>query len=84
MTDAEVLDFLRTRFAKIDERLDDITFRFDEMTHRLSLLEMGQAGIRRDLAGSAEADAAMRATLDRSASLWDRLSRRLDSIEALR
>ena len=84
MTEAEILDFLRTRFARIEEHLADITSRLEEMTHRLSLLEIGQAGLRRDLAGSAEADARMQAALDRSTSLWDRLARRLDSIEALR
>ncbi len=84
MTEAEILDFLRTRFAKIEDRLDSIDSKLEELTHRLSLVEIGQASMRRDLAGFAEADARMQATLDRNAALWDRLSRRLDSIEALR
>lgn len=52
--------------------------KLDEALHRLSTLEIGQAGMRREQAGHAEAVAHLQARVDRMQGQIDRINRRLD------
>jgi hypothetical protein len=53
-----------------------------EIMQRLTSLDLGQAGIRRDLAALAETDARIQVQLDRMTGRLDRIERRLDLTEA--
>ena len=52
--------------------------RFDEVLYRLSALELGQAGMRRERAGDAETVALLQSRVDRLQGQVDRINRRLE------
>jgi hypothetical protein len=52
--------------------------RFDEVLHRLSAVEIGLTGLRRDHAGDAEAVAHLQARVDRMEGQIDRINQRLE------
>jgi hypothetical protein len=45
---SEVLDFLRTRFARLDDRFDRVERKLDEVITRLSAVERDVAGLHGD------------------------------------
>jgi len=47
----EILDFLRARFGRIDDRFDRIDQKLDEVVTRLGRLEREVAGFHADYAG---------------------------------
>lgn len=71
---AEILDFLRVRFARTDELLGTILLRQDEMMARLSAVERDIAGIKTDIA-------AVNARMDNMDRRLARVERRLDLID---
>ncbi len=52
--------------------------KFDEVLHRLSALELGQPGMRRERAGDAETVALLQARVDRVEGQIDRINQRLE------
>ena len=70
----EVLDFLRLRFARIEERMDKSDGRIDEVINRLGRVERLVA----DLHGQG-AEHSVR--MDRIAQLIERIERRLDLVQ---
>lgn len=52
--------------------------KLDELLHRVSSLEIGQAGMRREQATQAESMAHLQARVDRLQGQVDRINRRLD------
>lgn len=56
--------------------------KLDELLHRVSTLELGVSGLRRDHAGDAESRAHLQARVDRMQDEIDRINRRLDLIDA--
>lgn len=52
--------------------------KFDEVLYRLSTLEIGQAGMRREQAGQAESAAHLQARVDRIQGQVDRINQRLE------
>ena len=52
--------------------------KLDEILHRVSSLEFGHSGMRRDLAGHSENIAHLQARVDRMQGQIDRINRRLD------
>lgn len=55
---------------------------FAEVLHRLSAVEIGLVGLRRETAGDAETVAHLQARVDRMQGEIDRINRRLDLIDA--
>lgn len=52
--------------------------KFDEVLHRLSVVEIGLAGLRREQATDAETTAHLQARVDRMQGQIDRINERLD------
>ena len=56
--------------------------KFDAVLHRLSAVEIGVAGLRRDQAGQAESVAYLQALVDRVECQIDRINQRLELSES--
>ena len=67
----DVLDFLRGRFARLDDRLDRFDRKLDEVVTRLGVLQRKVAGIELDYA-------AIQQRLDNIDCRLDRIERRLE------
>jgi predicted nucleic acid-binding Zn-ribbon protein len=74
----QMLVFLRRLDTKMDRLADD----FREVRDRLTSVELGLAGVRRDIGGLAEADARMQVRIDRLDGRLERIEKRLDLIDA--
>ena len=74
MSDNLVLEHLRHMRGSLDALREDMR----DVKQRLGALELGVAGLRRELAGLAEADAHLAARQDRTNDRLDRIERRLD------
>lgn len=72
-----VLVYLR----RIDAKVDALGVRMDDLTHRMSAVEIGLVSVRRDLSHLAEADARLQMSFDRMRQDMDRVQRRLDLID---
>jgi chromosome segregation ATPase len=72
-----VLEHLRAIRAKLDEHDE----RFNDVVHRLTRIEIVNAGLRREQAGDAENVAHLGARLDRLGEEIDRIKRRLELID---
>jgi len=71
MTDSEILDFLRERFARLDARLDGIAADIRDLKFRVTSIEQQLAGLRADLANQS-------LRMDRIELRLDQIWRRLD------
>jgi hypothetical protein len=70
----EILDCLRARFGRMDERFDRIDYKLDEFVPRLGRLERGVAAFHTDFAG-------LLVRLDNIDHRLQRVERRLDLVE---
>ena len=78
----DVIDFLRVNFAQVNARLDTIDRKQAEMIQRAGALEIGVAGVRRDIAALSEGTAHLSVRIDHLAERIDHIERRLDLSEA--
>jgi predicted nucleic acid-binding Zn-ribbon protein len=69
-----VLRYLR----RIDDKVDRLGERMDDFAVRLSAVEVGLNGVRRDLVSLYEADARLQVSFDRQGARLDRIERRLN------
>jgi chromosome segregation ATPase len=76
--DTNVLDFLRKRFARLDERLDRSDSKLAEIIFGVGATETGQASLRRDYAELNANVAHLSVRLDHVADRLERIERRLD------
>jgi predicted nuclease with TOPRIM domain len=63
---------------RIDAKVDGLGAELREVRDRLTAVEIGLAGIRRDIGGLAETDARLQASVDRLRDEMTRVNRRLD------
>jgi predicted nuclease with TOPRIM domain len=63
---------------RIDAKVDGLAAELREVRDRLTAVEIGLAGIRRDIGGLAETDARLQASVDRLRDEMTRVNRRLD------
>ncbi|HYE49707.1 MAG TPA: hypothetical protein VEB20_08960, partial [Azospirillaceae bacterium] len=63
---------------RLDSKVDGLDGDLREVKERLSAVEFGLAGVRRELAGLAETDARLQAGFDRLREDVGRIKRRLD------
>ncbi len=73
-----VLEHLRHIHDAVDSLREDAR----ELKHRLSAAELGLAGVRREVAALAEADALLGVRTDRFEDRLERIERRLDILPA--
>lgn len=71
-------ELMLEQFRQIRGILGEHGQKLDELLHRVSSLEFGQSGIRRDLAGHSESVSHLQARVDRMQGQIDRINRRLD------
>jgi hypothetical protein len=76
--DSLVLRYLR----RIDEKVDGLGGRMDELTVRLTAVEVGLNAVRRDLVSLYEADARLQVSVDRQGARLDRIEQRLNLRES--
>ncbi len=76
MTEPESLILVYLR--RIDAKVDALAHRIDELTQRVSAVEVGLAAVRRDLGHLAEADARLQSSFDKLIQDVDRIQRRLE------
>lgn len=76
----ENLDLVYLR--RLDGKMDAVQGDIREIKHRLATVELGLAGVRRDVAALAEADAMIQVRFDRVNERLDRIERRLDIMPA--
>ena len=69
-----VLRYLRG----IDDKVDRLGERMDDFAVRLSAVEVGLNGVRRDLVSLYETDARLQVSFDRQSARLDRIERRLN------
>jgi predicted nucleic acid-binding Zn-ribbon protein len=69
-----VLRYLR----RIDEKVDRLGERMDDVTGRLTAVEVGLNAVRRDLVNLFEADARLQVSVDRQGARLERIEQRLD------
>jgi len=69
-----VLRYLR----RIDDKVDRLGERMGDFAVRLSAVEVGLNGVRRDLVSLYEADARLQVSFDRQSARLDRIERRLN------
>ena len=74
-------DLILVMLRKIDTKLDRVIEEVTDLKIRVTALEMGLAGVRRDLAALAEADAHTNVRLDRIDGRLTRIERRLELVE---
>jgi chromosome segregation ATPase len=67
---------------RLDVKLDAIGVDIRDVKHRLSSLEFGIAGLRRDQAGQSEQHANLQSRLDSVDERLERLERRADNLPA--
>lgn len=70
----EALKAIQGKLSRISDDLNDIK-------GRMSALEIGLNGVRRDLLALSEADARLQVTIDRQSERLDRIDRRLGIFE---
>ncbi len=73
-----VLRYLR----RIDEKVDRLGDRMDDLTGRLTAVEVGLNAVRRDLVSLYEADARLQVSVDRQSARLDRIEQRLNLAES--
>ena len=78
MSEAEVLDFLRVRFNRVDEKLDGVLVGMRDLKHRVTAIEI-QLG--QFVATEQSHYAAAMARFDQIETRLDRIERRLDLVE---
>lgn len=72
-------DNLTLRYLRrIDEKLDRVADDVTDLKGRVSALETGLNGIRRDLVALSESDARLQVAIDRQGDRLERIERRLD------
>lgn len=71
-------ELMLEQFRLIRATLDTHSRKFDEVLHRLSNLEIGFAGLRREHAGDAETVAHLQSRVDRLQGQVDRINQRLE------
>lgn len=76
MTEPESLILVYLR--RIDAKVDALSHRVEELTQRVSAVEIGLAAVRRDLGHLAEADARLQSSFDKLRQDVDRIPRRLE------
>ena len=81
-TKAPDLSLLLELMKNLQEQQRETRSDLREIMHRITALDLGQAGIRRDLAQLAETDGRIQASLDRMADRVERIERRLDLNDA--
>jgi hypothetical protein len=79
---ADVLDFLRSRFARMDERFDKIERVLQEHTDRLARIETTLVGVRRDTADLYAYAVSLSQRMDGLNERLDRIERRMGLTEA--
>jgi hypothetical protein len=72
------LDLIQTMFQRLLESQRETRDDIRELKERMVGVELGLAGVRRDLAGPSEADARLQIALDRQGDRLERIERRLD------
>ncbi|MCB8883274.1 hypothetical protein ACELLULO517_23700 [Acidisoma cellulosilytica] len=75
-------NILLAYMRRFDEKLDRVIQTQGDHSARLSQLDLGQAGMRRDFAVQAESIALLGMRLDRLGERLERIERRLGLIEA--
>ena len=63
---------------RIDAKIDGVAAEVREVRDRVTAVEIGLAGIRRDIGALAETDARLQASVDRLRDEMTRVNRRLD------
>src|SRR6516164_1543114 len=81
MSEDKVIDFLRGRFAHIDERFDRVELKLDKLTTRTSAVEREVGALHRNIAELHIGQAAINQRLDNLDSRLARVERRLDLVE---
>jgi len=71
-------ELMLEQFRLIRATLETHGQKLDELLYRVSTLELGFAGIRRDQAGQAESVAHLQARVDRMQGQIDRINQRLE------
>ncbi len=69
-----VLRYLR----RIDEKVDRLGDRIDDLTVRATAVEVGLNAVRRDLVSLFESDARLQVSVDRQGARLDRIEQRLN------
>jgi archaellum component FlaC len=80
---SEVLDFLRARFARQDERLDRMEGKLDEVSTRLGAVERDVEGLHDGLAALRVDLASMQGRLDGIDRWLGRVERRIELVEVM-
>lgn len=63
---------------RLDEKMDSLIEAMTDLRGRVTALETGLNGVRRDLVALSEADARLQVAVDRQSSRLDRIERRLE------
>ena len=74
-----ILVYLR----RLDEKLDRVRDDLQDVTRRLTAVELGLASVRREVAVLAESDAHLGASIDKVNERLERIDRRLDIVPAV-
>ncbi len=69
-------------FRRLDTKMDRLADDVREVRERLTSVELGLAGVRRDIGGLAESDARIQVRIDRLDGRLERIEKRLDLIDA--
>ena len=72
------LELIQTMFQRLIDSQRETREDIRELKERMVGVELGLAGVRRDLAGLSEADAHLRVALDRQGDRLERIERRLE------
>lgn len=78
---AEILNFLRERFNRIDARLDRMAEDIHDLKVRMTAVERGLAECNASIAGAHAAIAGVHSRIDRVDARLERIERRLDLVE---
>ncbi len=74
----EADNLAQANLRRLDAKMDTLSAEFREVKERLSSVELGLVGVRRELAALAETDARLQAGMDRMGDRMARLEGRLD------
>ncbi len=69
-------------FRRLDTKMDRLADDVREVRERLTSVELGLAGVRRDIGGLAGSDARIQVRIDRLDGRLERIEKRLDLIDA--
>ncbi len=82
MTDDGPENLLLRDLRRIDEKVDRLADDMREVKMRLTAVEVGLNGVRRDLVALSETDARLQVAVDRQGARLDRIEQRLDLRDA--